>query len=519
VSFHTYEYAIFLSLITLLFWLLAKQHAARTIVLICASFFFYSRFSYGEHGTSESGGYSNNIMFAVMESYVGRAVTDVLRHYLGWFYLLLIIASAVVDFFLARAMVFLDDDPRSATDPKWSQKRRRTLLWVSVFYNLGVLCFFKYTNFAIDNVRALLGQSMLLPLVPIVLPIGISFFTFETMSYTIDVYRREIKPSFGRTAFLEYLAFISFFPHLIIGPIIRPKDMLPQLRATPVFDAGKFSEGLFLIATGAFKKLVIADNLGANLVGRVFDAPAHFSRIESLFAVYGFAMQLYCDFSGYTDIAIGSSYLLGIDLPKNFQMPYRARDLQDFWHRWHMSLSSWLRDYLYIPLGGSKKGNARTYFNLFATMVLGGFWHGAAWTYIIWGALHGSLLAVTRVWQRSVGKREPSVFARGLTVFLTFQFVCFAWIFFRAKTVNLALAMVSQIATGNNSMTNLARFSLALLGVSVLAHALSADHYVAIRRAFARLPGWAQGVLLFAIALGIKHGASNAVVPFIYNQF
>src|SRR6201992_3166849 len=234
----------------------------------------------------------------------------------------------------------------------------------------------------------------------IALPVGISFFTFESMSYVIDVYRGDIEP---HPSYLEYLAFVAFFPHLVARPIVRPRNLLPQLPGPPVFEPAAASRALFLIALGLLKKVAISDYLSINLVDRVFDAPAQFSALECYAAVLGYAVQIYCDFSGYTDIAIGSAALLGVRFPKNFDSPYKSASIQEFWRRWHISLSTWLRDYLYIPLGGNRRGERRTYLNLMAVMLLGGLWHGASWNFVLWGAIHGGMLA----FERAQGKASP----------------------------------------------------------------------------------------------------------------
>jgi alginate O-acetyltransferase complex protein AlgI len=229
-------------------------------------------------------------------------------------------------------------------------------------------------------------------------PVGISFFTFESMSYVIDVYRKELKP---HDSYIRYLLFVSFFPHLVAGPIVRPRDLLPQFEREPVLTREEGAEGLFLIAVGLLKKIVISDQLSLQLVDRVFENPQSYSSVEVLAGVYGYAVQIYCDFSGYTDIAIGSALLLGVRFPLNFDSPYKGHNLQDFWRRWHISLSTWLRDYLYIPLGGNRGSEWKTYRNLMLTMVLGGLWHGASWNFVFWGFLHGLGLAVTRWYQRA----------------------------------------------------------------------------------------------------------------------
>jgi D-alanyl-lipoteichoic acid acyltransferase DltB (MBOAT superfamily) len=274
--------------------------------------------------------------------------------------------------------------------------------------NLGVLSIFKYADFAVDSVSKVLAtfgvEASHEPL-GILLPIGISFFTFESMSYVIDVYRGDIKP---QKSYLEYLSFVAFFPHLVAGPIVRPRDLLPQLAGGARFSSAEASEGMFLIALGLVKKVAIGDYLALNLVDRVFDAPLHYSALECYAAVLGYAVQIYCDFSGYTDIAIGSALLLGVRFPLNFNAPYKAKNVVDFWRRWHISLSTWLRDYLYVPLGGNRKGPSRTYVNLMVTMLLGGLWHGAAWNFVVWGGLHGAALAVTRFWHNRRGSQTQA---------------------------------------------------------------------------------------------------------------
>ncbi|MBI2391421.1 MAG: MBOAT family protein [Deltaproteobacteria bacterium] len=511
MSFISLQYALFFTAIFVVFWALRRRHLERTVALVVVSAWFYTRFDYGPSHPR-----------------------------LGWTYLAILFCSAVIDFGLSQAIHGVDTTPRALSDRTWGERRRKRLLLVSIVYNLGVLAWFKYTNFGLETARHLLeavGVHVAPRTLQIVLPIGISFFTFETMSYTIDVYRRELVPPRGRGegldalrswsgAFLEYLLFISFFPHLVAGPIIRPKDMLPQLRRDPELNEDRASEGLFLIAAGLLKKVVIADYLALNHVDRVFDRPEWFSAPEALAAVYGYALQIYCDFSGYTDIALGSALLLGIVLPKNFDSPYKSRSLQEFWHRWHISLSSWLRDYLYIPLGGSHGGPWKTYRNLMITMLLGGLWHGASWNFVVWGALHGAALSVTRMWQRRRerpsrdGERpatRPTV--EILQGVLTFHYVCLAWIFFRADGFARARMMLRQIAFGGWHVTNLSRGVVLILALGFVTHLLPDGWYERARRGFVSLPAPAQGALMFLVALVVKTVASTQVVPFVYFQF
>jgi alginate O-acetyltransferase complex protein AlgI len=458
----------------------------------------------------EGGGRAFNawprIIFLLILSYGFYAAWD-------WRYLPLIFGSSTVDFFLARA-VHREQSPGA----------KRLLLLITVALNLGFLGFFKYWNFASDNVHALVALAhgvapdpastfrVLLP------PVGISFFTFESMSYVVDVYRGELVP---HRSYFRYLLFVSFFPHLVAGPIVRPRDLLPQLERRPSLTREDGSEALFLIATGLVKKLVLSDQLAQNLVDRVFERPTSFSSLEVLCAVYGYAAQIYCDFSGYTDIAIGSALLLGVRFPKNFDSPYKAEDLADFWRRWHISLSSWLRDYLYIPLGGNRGAPWKTYRNLMLTMLLGGLWHGASWTFVFWGFLHGLGLVVTRLWQRR-GPGAPRVnhpVYKVICVVVTFHYVCLAWIFFRAKTFADAGQILHQLAQGTTFHPNLPRLVLALLGVALASHYVPERAYEGLRARFTALPAPAQGALLFLVAVVLHEAASTTAVPFVYFQF
>jgi D-alanyl-lipoteichoic acid acyltransferase DltB (MBOAT superfamily) len=275
--------------------------------------------------------------------------------------------------------------------------RRKALVVVSLCSNLGILVFFKYTNFFTQDVsNRLLGTDI--PAMHLILPAGISFHTFQSLSYTIDVYRRQIKAT---RSVVTFATFVLFFPQLVAGPIVRAHELLPQLENPPQLELQKATNGLFRIAIGLFKKVALADAIALSIVDRVFEAPERFSSVEVLAGVYGYALQIYLDFSAYSDIAIGSAMVLGFTMPENFRTPYRSANLQEFWRRWHISLSSWLRDYLYIALGGSRGAEWRTYLNLSLTMLLGGLWHGASYAFIVWGALHGFGLAVTRYFQRT----------------------------------------------------------------------------------------------------------------------
>lgn len=278
--------------------------------------------------------------------------------------------------------------------------KKRLLVAVSVAINIGILGYFKYTNL-FGEIWSQVSGSEFLPL-EIILPVGISFFTFQSLSYTIDVYRGQVEPL---RRFTDFAFYVSFFPQLVAGPIVRARDFIPQMLAKITVTHEMFGRGVFLILTGLFKKAVISDYISINFVDRIFDAPSLYSGVENLMAVYGYALQIYCDFSGYSDMAIGIALLLGFRFKMNFNSPYKSQSVTEFWQRWHISLSTWLRDYLYIPLGGSRKGAWRTYTNLLATMLLGGLWHGASLRFLFWGGWHGAWLVIERLWKQTKWKR------------------------------------------------------------------------------------------------------------------
>jgi alginate O-acetyltransferase complex protein AlgI len=474
VRFNTLAYAVFLALVFAVSWALGSRPRLRLWFLLLASYFFYAQWDPR--------------------------------------FLALIFASSSADWLLGNAI---------ASAP--SERRRKQLLVVTVVMNLGVLGLFKYFDFGVAELEALLRFLGFHPpelALRLTLPIGISFFTFESMSYVIDVYRRELPP---HPSYLEYLAFVAFFPHLVAGPIVRPRDLLPQLAATPRFDPRFASRALLLIALGLVKKLAIGDYLALNLVDRVFDAPLQYSALECYTALVGYAVQIYCDFSGYTDIAIGSAALLGVRFPQNFAAPYKAHDIVDFWRRWHISLSSWLRDYLYIPLGGNRRGRARTYLNLLLTMLLGGLWHGANLTFVVWGGLHGLLLAGTRAFQELRGTRAlaapKSLFVRVLSVLLTFHAVTFCWLFFRAKSLDDALTILGRLATFSSFHPNLDPRLLGVLAAGLVSHYVPERWFQRVLGVFANLPAVAQAAVLLALLLSVREMASLEAVPFVYFQF
>jgi alginate O-acetyltransferase complex protein AlgI len=348
-----------------------------------------------------------------------------------WQFLFLILGSTSIDYLVALRL------PGLAR----SNVLRKYLVVLSVSVNLGILAYFKYAAFLLDSAEEVthwLGWSVPLPTVKAFLPLGISFYTFEAISYVVDVYRGKTRPMRNP---LDYAVYILFFPHLVAGPIVRPCEFLPQLQRRKRFDWPRFQAGVQLFLLGLFKKSVIADQV-ALVIDPVFKAPGEFSSASLWLAVLGYAIQIYCDFSGYTDMALGLAHTLGFKLPNNFNAPYLASSPSDFWRRWHISLSRWLRDYLYIPLGGNRKGPTRTMVNLFLTMLLGGLWHGANWTFVVWGAYHGMLLAA----QRLIPKSWDHPALRPATTLLTFLLVCIGWVFFRAQTLGEAGTILRGLA-------------------------------------------------------------------------
>jgi D-alanyl-lipoteichoic acid acyltransferase DltB (MBOAT superfamily) len=471
VQFTTLAYAKFFALAFVVTWLCAHARRLRLLFLLGASYFFYAQS--------------------------------------GVRFLALIWACSTADFLLSHAI-----------GRAHSAGRKKAWLALTVVMNLSVLAYFKYANFGLENARAALAAlGVIVPSVAlsITLPVGISFFTFESMSYVIDVYRGELKP---HASYLEYLTFVAFFPHLVAGPIVRPRDLLPQLSRPPRWDGREASIALLTIAIGLLKKLAIADYLGLNLVDRVFDAPSQYSALECYVAIVAYAVQIYADFSGYTDIAIGSAALLGVRFPPNFAAPYQAHDMIDFWRRWHISLSTWLRDYLYIPLGGNRRGRLRTYANLLATMVLGGLWHGPKWTFVIWGGLHGVALACNRALRARFGDGlKRTALLLWCSRVCTFHFVLFCWVFFRAESLRSARAVFGELRTLTAYHPNLDARVLAVLACGLAMHFLPQKLELAARARFSRLPGVLQGLALFAVLLLVRKMASAEAVPFVYFQF
>jgi D-alanyl-lipoteichoic acid acyltransferase DltB (MBOAT superfamily) len=469
--FNTWEFALFLPLVLAAYYTLAHRWQNRLLLL--ASYVFYGWWDY---------------RFAAL---------------LG--------ASTAFDFYLALKI-----------DAAGDERRRKHLLILSCISNLTLLGFFKYFNFFADSFAAMAasaGVSLDVPTLRIILPVGISFYTFQSLSYTVDVYRRNLPAT---RSLVDFALFVSFFPHLVAGPIVRATKLLPQIQLTRVVTWDHLSSGLVLILIGLFRKIAIADSV-APIVNQIFSRPDTQGSATLLVGVYLFSVQIYCDFAGYSEIARGVARLFGIELTENFQQPYFSTSITEFWRRWHISLSSWLRDYLYVPLGGNRHGRLATYRNLFITMLLGGLWHGANWTFVVWGALHGTYLAVHKL---IGGARRaeadaaatapwPVRLAKGLA---TFNLVCFTWIFFRAEDFAHAWTYLRGIA----AMTGGLRTEYLSALVIALVLLIPLDAAQRTFRSATPVLGWpwpVRAVAYAAMVLAMFALRTNESVPFIYFQF
>lgn len=462
--FPTLNYALFFVAVFALVWSMPTL-PARKAVLVVASYFFYAQWS---------------TLFAG-----------------------LLAASSLTNFAFG---VWLASRPAD---------RRKPILILGVALNLGLLGVFKYYNFFLESLADLLlvlGWQRDMPFLTLILPVGISFFTFHGISYIVDVAREEIPPTRNP---LDLLLYLAFFPQLVAGPIVRAAQFLPQLHRLPRFSEVQVGPAVVLILGGLLKKMVIADALATHLVDPVFNSPITAGTLDLWMAAYGYAVQIYCDFSAYSDIAIGSAALLGYRFPLNFDRPYRATSFSDFWRRWHISLSSWLRDYLYIPLGGNRGGTLATARNLAVTMLLGGLWHGAAWTFVLWGALHGGALGLER-WAGGAWRRLPALL-RGLVVFHT---VCAAWILFRSPDLASAVDYLHGLLGGYADAEPLTKAPLGMLIALALASQFLPDRIgPRLGHALDRLPWWGWGVLVGVLVLTLEGLGPQGVAPFIYFQF
>ncbi|RJP65109.1 MAG: MBOAT family protein [Candidatus Abyssobacteria bacterium SURF_17] len=470
--FNSFSYAVFLLFAFILFWTFARHLRIALLILLACSYFFYGSWN---------------------------------AKYLG-----LILFVTALNFLVG--MLLAREERRIL---------RKWYLALGVVGSLGVLAVFKYYNFFANEIsRAieLLQIPFYVRQIDIILPVGISFYTFQSLSYTIDVYRRKLEPC---RSFLNFALFVSFFPQLVAGPIVRASELLPQISTKRSYSRDKISHGLYMILKGLAKKIIIADYLALHLVDNVFGDPRAYGGLTVLCAIYGYAFQIYGDFSGYTDIAIGSARILGFELPINFDAPYKSKNLREFWQRWHISLSTWLRDYLYISLGGSRRGNARTYVNLLITMFLGGLWHGAAYTFVLWGLLHGFALAVTRFAQRNLGLSENSSrnpVVSFLKTAFTFHIVCLGWVIFRAEKISDVPVLLSGLLNRGDWSSGVSYGVMLVLGLSFVTHFCPRKLNDFVENGFVHQSAAVQGLLL-ALSLALFNLLSSAASPFIYFQF
>ncbi|MCP4888881.1 MAG: MBOAT family protein [Planctomycetaceae bacterium] len=454
------EFPIFLVAVLICVWL-SRTHTARNSLLLVASYYFYAYWDYRFCG--------------------------------------LLLLSTVVDFVVAKQMF------RAQTT-----STRRSLLLISLAVNLGVLGFFKYFNFFIDSARPLLesigmsGQTL-----QIILPVGISFYTFQTLSYTIDVYRGVLKPV---NRFLDFALYVAFFPQLVAGPIVRARELLPQLATVPEWSGRRFYGGAQQILRGTVKKMLLADRLG-EAVDIVFASPDFYDGPTLWLAAFAYAGQIYYDFSGYSDIAIGAAKMLGYRFPINFRHPYLARSTAEFWHRWHMTLSRWLRDYLYISLGGNRVSSIVTYRNLMITMTLGGLWHGAAWTFVLWGAWHGMALSVQRWFSNHTRRRPPAAVGWALTMGV----VLLGWVLFRSPDLAIAKTMLIRMATLADGIAWHPPLALLALACLLVEHVAWRTR---LRKAM-RLPinAWYSPIATTVMVWSLLLYAPRGFRPFVYFQF
>jgi D-alanyl-lipoteichoic acid acyltransferase DltB (MBOAT superfamily) len=471
--FNSYEFAIFFAMLFPCYWLLRRLPRAQNLLLLGASYYFYACW---------------NPRF-----------------------LALMVLTTVVDYLFA---LLID----RARDERW----RLSAVACSMAVNLALLGYFKYANFFADTVHgALAGLGIAIPHhhLEVALPIGISFYTFQSMSYVIDVYRRRIEPTRN---LIRFALFVSFFPHLVAGPVVRPGALLPQVASRRRFDLTQFYEGAYLIFWGLVKKVAVADSL-APVVNELFGRWHTLDGGTALLAVYAFAFQIYGDFSGYTDIARGTANCLGFELPLNFNLPYFATSPQDFWNRWHITLSHWLRDYLYVPLGGSRRGRLSTYRNLMLTMLLAGLWHGAGWTFVIWGGYHGLLLVLHRAAKPWLGQIRPvtavgEVCWTALRMVVTFHLVCLGWLIFRSASIEQAAAMLTAIV--DRPALPAARYLLPAAATMIpLGLVQFFQHRAHDLNVIARTPWYVRSLFYTACFYAIVIGGEFGGQQFIYFQF
>ena len=421
-------------------------------------------------------------------------------------------------FLLLFVLMILSDYYFASLINKKEGKWKKIYLWLALSYSLSFLLYFKYANFFIQNFNTLLGTNFSEH--NLFLPIGISFYTFQSISYIIDVYRKEIKPCEN---FSDYTFYMTFLPHLVAGPIVRAKDFLPQIQTPQLLNASLYKEAMLRILIGLIKKLFIADYL-SKYVDMVHETPQIYSGAENLISMYAYSFQIYFDFSGYSDIAIGIALILGYRLKENFENPYQSINISDFWRKWHISLSNWLRDYIYIPLGGNRKGIFYMYLFLFLTMLIGGFWHGASWRFVVWGIAHGIALILHKIWMKKFPSTNKNIIFSGFGLLLTFNYVAFCWIFFRANSFESAFESITKIFTSFTFYDlpgfwySRTEFCYILIIASILVFtplALKEKFFASMQK----LPVFAWIFLMIFVFQLIIQFKDEIVQPFIYFQF
>ena len=444
-----------------LYWLSARSTNARLAVLLLANFYFLAHFA--------------------------------------WFYPAILLAAASIDFFVGLA---LQNTPRSLT------RKRRALVTISVLVNLGLLITTKLMPMALGELARW------------VFPLGLSFYCFQSLTYTIDIFRGTRD---GTRSYLTHLTSASLFTVIVAGPINRISDLVKQLQQPFSLTKMQGGRAFLLIASGLLKKLLIADFLSAHVVNRVFDTPALYSGAEVLIGVYAYALQIYFDFSGYTDIAMGVSQLLGLSLPDNFNRPYQSLNIADFWRRWHITFSNWLRDYLYFSLPSSRKWKGADYVNPIIVMLLGGLWHGIGWPFVLWGLLHGVGLTTLRTFQtlrkKIYGKRPPTRWGKPVSIFFTFQFVCLTWVFFRAPDVATAFAVLARIGSFTFSVQNISWTMFAVMALGAAIQTIPPKWFDRTVDLFGRTPFLLQGAALASVVLIIELLSGRGATTFVYSNF
>lgn len=452
-------YFAFAAVAITLYWLCYRWAHARMVILLAANFFFLARFA--------------------------------------WFYPVLLLVAATIDY---RIGIELQELPRR---PDFA-RRRRQFVTLSLLVNLGLLTATKLLPLGYDQ------------LYHWALPLSLSFYCFQSLTYTIDLYRGT-KP--GTRSYLEHLTAATLFSVIVAGPINRVSDLIKQLRQPFSLTTTDGGRAFLLIASGLLKKLLIADFLSENVVNRIFDTPTLYSGAEVLFGVYCYALQIYFDFSGYTDIAMGISQLIGLQIPDNFNRPYWSASIQEFWQRWHITFSHWLRDYVYFSLPSTRKRKWLNYVYPFIVMVLGGLWHGVGWTFLAWGLLHGAALSAERLFSTWRGKSKPTAWTRGISIFCTFQFVCVTWIFFRSPDIATAWAVLTRIFSGTYGVSNISLVMVAWVAVAIAAQFIPSNWFPQAVERFGRTPFVLQGATLAAVILLIQFVAGKGSTSFVYSNF